>query len=143
MDRKRVEGKFVPETADERAARRLEEASQGEVETEKGGKRSRRPSLKASRLRYCRKLVSHKVAEAMPSIVDALVEEATKGSVEHTKEFLKVAFAEQGKVAVEPPKRRGKGLAQRLLEELRSRRLPESQPPKPGLTDGVAGRASE
>ena len=120
MKRKREAGKFVPETEEEKTARRLTGDAEAEPEPDAGAKRvGRKPSLQASRLRYCRKLVSHKVAEAMPSIVDALVAEARKGSVEHTKEFLKLASAEQGRIVVEAPKRRGKGFAQRLLEELR------------------------
>jgi hypothetical protein len=129
VDRKRVGGKFVRETADEREARRLASATEGEVETEEGQTRDRkRPTLRASRLRYCRKRVSHKVAEAMPSILDALILEASRGSVEHTKEFLKMAFAEQGKgkSAVAAPKHRGKAYALRLLEQLRAHQHTDS-----------------
>jgi hypothetical protein len=128
VERKRSGGRFVSETKEEREARRLASATQGGVGEEEGTKRAgKKPLLQASRLRYCRKLVSHKVAEAMPSIVDALVVEATKGSVEHTKEFLKLAFAEQGRTVVEVPKRRGKGFAQRLFEDLRNRRQAEAE----------------
>lgn len=129
MEQKQVGGNSVDET--EQAVLRLTDAVQGEVKSEQATKRSRkRPSLTASRLRFCRKLVSHKVAEAMPAIVDALVDEVIKGSVKHTREFLRLASAEQKNAVAEAPRRRGKGFAQRLLEELRSRQqsAPEPEP---------------
>ena len=139
MKRKREAGKFVPETEEEKGAHRRTGVAQSEIQPDEGAKRvGRKPSLQASRLRYCRKLVSHKVAEAMPSIVDALVDEAKKGSVEHTKEFLKLASAEQGRIVVEAPKRRGKGFAQRLLEEMRKSPL-AADPTPVEKTDGLVG----
>jgi hypothetical protein len=127
MEQKQVGGNSVHEA--EQAVHGLMETAQGKVESEKAVKQPRKtPSLKVSRLRYCRKLVSHKVAEAMPDIVDELVKNVKKGSVEHTREFLKLASTEQKNVIAEAPKRRGKGFAQRLLEELRSRQQSEPDP---------------
>jgi hypothetical protein len=140
MERKQVGGNSVDKT--EQAVFRLTETAQGEVEPKAGPKQPRkRPSLKVSRLRYCRKLVSHKVAEAMPDIVDALVDKVKDGSVEHTKHFLKLASAEQKNVVPEAPKRRGKGFAQRLLEELRSRQ--QSGEPGPVVEAASEGPAND
>jgi hypothetical protein len=125
MEEKQVGGNSVDET--EQAVLRLKEMTEGEVVSEIKQPR-KRPSLKVSRLRYCRKLVSHKVAEAMPDIVDALVKNVKEGSVQHTREFLKLASTEQKNIVAEAPKRRGKGFAQRLLEELRSRQQSEPDP---------------
>ena len=138
MEQKQVGGNSVDET--EQAVLRLTDSAQGEVKSEQAAKRPRkRPSLTASRLRYCRKLVSHKVAEAMPAIVDALVDEVIKGSVKHTREFLKLASAEQKNVVAEAPRRRGKGFAQRLLEEMRSRQQNEPEPELETAPDIPAG----
>ena len=139
MEQIQVGGNSVDQT--EQAVLRLKDSTQGEVKSEHAPRRPRaRPSLNASRLRYCRKLVSHKVAEAMPDIVDALVAKVIKGSVRHTKEFLKLASAEQKNVVPEAPRRRGKGFAQRLLEELKSR---QQSAPEPGPETAPDASASE
>ncbi len=139
MERKRVGRKFDGKTAEEQASESVA-AEESEVEEEpEPAPAGKKPSLRASRLRYCRKLVSHKVAEAMPSIVDTLVDKAKKGSVAHTKEFLKLASIEQKKTTVEAPKRHGKGFAHLLLQELKSRQQGKEGPIESGTADGPAG----
>jgi hypothetical protein len=58
------------------------------------------------------------VAESMPTIVDAFVDEAKKGSVSHLNLLSKLAGFDQ-KAVPAPSKRRGKSFAYRLLDNMK------------------------
>ena len=107
MKRKRVAGRFVRETAVE---------GEGEALPE------RKALAGAPRPKYCRTYTRKRVAEALPEIAEKFVEEAKKGSIQHAKVLMKLGGLD-GNDVPKPVKRRGKGIAGRLLDQLR--KMPE------------------
>jgi hypothetical protein len=66
----------------------------------------------------CRNFIRKKTAAAMPEIVEAFVQEAKGGSVSHFTSLAKVGGFDKAPAAAPQPKRRGKSLARRLLDEV-------------------------
>jgi hypothetical protein len=67
--------------------------------------------------RNCRSFIRRKTADAMPAIVEAFVKEATEGSVRHFATLAKVGGFDKP-APDPPPRRRGKSLARRMLDEV-------------------------
>jgi len=65
----------------------------------------------------CRSFIRRKTADAMPAIVDAFVKEAAEGSVRHFATLAKVGGFDKPNPDP-PPRRRGKSLARRMLDEV-------------------------
>ena len=66
----------------------------------------------------CRNFTREAVAKSMPDIVDTFVDEAKKGSVSHFNLLSKFAGFDQRPIPA-PPKRRGKSVARRLLDNMK------------------------
>ena len=73
---------------------------------------------KPPRPRACRVYIRREAARAWPVIVNSLIGKAKEGSVPHTSLVAKLAGFEQRPEPPREPKRRKKGLARRLLEEM-------------------------
>ena len=116
MERTRVRGRFARESEGEHAAN-ASAPFDGHERRRRSSKK--RVPLDASRLKYCRKLVSHKVAEAMPAIVDRFANEALKGSIDHARALAKLGAFETDEGTPAKPARGGKSFAGRLLDELK------------------------
>jgi hypothetical protein len=58
------------------------------------------------------------VAEALPEIVETFVKRAKAGSVAHAKALASLGGLDKGDVVPQVAKRRGKSVAQRLLEDV-------------------------
>ena len=58
------------------------------------------------------------MAEALPQIVDALMDRAKEGSVPHAKALAELSGLTRAEVEPKVKKRRGRSLAGALLEEL-------------------------
>ncbi len=101
MERKRVAGRFVRE-------------NEGE-----GAKVVKRSAVGAPRPKNCRTFTRKRVAEALPEIVEKLVEEAKKGSIAHTKILMIVGGLDKSSEMPKAKKRRGKSVVGRLLDDLR------------------------
>jgi hypothetical protein len=93
---------------------------------------AKKVKLEAYRLKFCRLLVDHKVAEAMPHIADKFASEAIKGSIEYARALAQMATVED----VDGPPARGgkrpKTLSEILLEEF-------EKPKKKATSEGGAG----
>jgi hypothetical protein len=103
MERKRVAGRFVREGLDE----------------DGGAKVKGKSAVAAPRPKYCRTFTRARVAEALPDIVDRFTEEAKKGSIVHAKVLMKIGGLDTGDVVPKVAKRRGKSLADLLMENFR------------------------
>jgi len=73
--------------------------------------------VRAPRPKYCRVFVRKRVAESMPAIVHALIEQAKQGSVPHLTLLLKTAGLDTKGELVPTTKRKSKGLATILKEK--------------------------
>ena len=73
--------------------------------------------VRAPRPKYCRVFVRKRVAESMPAIVHALIEQAKLGSVPHLTLLLKTAGLDSKGEVVPVAKRKSKGLATILKEK--------------------------
>ena len=71
----------------------------------------------APRPRYCRTYARKRLAEAAPQVVDAFLEKAKDGSVQHLKTLLELTGIMKDPVKPKVVKRRGKTLARQLLDE--------------------------
>ena len=102
MEKKRVNGRFVK--------------SAGEEVSEP----VRMPSaVGAPRPKCCRTFARKRLAEAMPEIVEVLVNKAKGGSVAHTKALAELSGLNRREAEAEKPvRRRGKSFVGALLEEL-------------------------
>ena len=102
MERKRVTGRFVKNAAEEKAEPVKQPVAVG-----------------APRPRGCRTFARNRMAEAMPEIVEALVDKAKAGSVAHAKALAELSgFTRNVQVEPKKAKRRGKTFVGALLEEL-------------------------
>lgn len=72
---------------------------------------------KPPRPAQCRNFIRSAVAESMPLIVGAFVEQATDGSVSHFNLLTKVGGFDHRPLPA-PTRRRGKSFAQRLLDNI-------------------------
>lgn len=72
----------------------------------------------APRPRYCREYARKRLAEAAPKLVDAFLKKSIGGSVQHLKVLLEMTGIAKEPVVPVVKKRRGKTIAQQLLEEL-------------------------
>jgi hypothetical protein len=95
------------------------------------GGRARAVAIPISGLKpkQCRVFAQKRVAEALPEIVDRFVREAKQGSIAHAKALLGLSGIDK-QTEASGQRRRGKGLADRLLSELR-RGKPEVKPDRP------------
>ena len=73
--------------------------------------------VRAPRPKYCRVFVRKRVAESMPAIVHALIEQAKQGSLPHLTLLLKTAGLDTKGELVPTTKRKSKGLATILKEK--------------------------
>jgi hypothetical protein len=96
MDRKRVAGRFVRQGLDGDGGAKVE------------GKKA---AVGAPRPKQCRTFTRARVAEALPEIVKAFVEEAKKGSIAHTKMLANLGGLDKGDAPQE--KERGQEVAGR------------------------------
>ncbi len=102
MERKRVGGRFVRENLDgDGGARPVEK---------KGAEAAPKPN-------NCRMFTRAKVAEALPEIVKAFVEEAKNGSIAHAKMLTTLGGLDKNE-APEVKKRRGKSSVRLLMEKM-------------------------
>ena len=103
MEKKRVaSGRFVRETVE------------GESEPAK-----KPAAVGAPRPKYCRTFARNRMAEAMPEIVEALVDKAKAGSVAHAKALAELSGLTKAETASpKAVKRRGKSFAGMLLEQI-------------------------
>jgi hypothetical protein len=99
--RKRVNGRFAKESADEE-------------DTEPG----KPAAVGAPRPRYCREYARKRLAEAAPKLVDAFLEKSIGGSVQHLKLLIELTGITKDPVVPAVKRRRGKTIAAQLLEEL-------------------------
>ena len=106
MGTKRVdgEGRFVADGPREAAA--------GKVPGTAGFRVGRAP-----RPAYCRTYARARVAEALPVLMPALLEQALRGSVPHLKAVMQLAGLDKGDVVPRKTKRRGKSVGAVLLEQ--------------------------
>ena len=102
MERKRVAGRFVRQNLDGDGA-----AGPGEIKGVGG----------APRPKHCRTFTRAKVAEALPEIVERIVEEAKKGSIAHAKMLTTLGGLDKSETP-EVKKRRGKSTVGKLLEKM-------------------------
>ena len=110
MERRRVAGRFVREGLD----------------GDGGAEAGRRTGLGAPKPKQCRTFTRKKVAESLPEIVEAFVDEAKKGSIAHAKMLAVLSGldkADKSETQV-VKKRRGKS-AMALLMEAMSRKPEE------------------
>jgi hypothetical protein len=107
MDRKRVAGRFVRQGLD------------GDGGAKDGGAKveGKKVAVGAPRPKQCRTFTRARVAEALPEIVKAFVEEAKKGSIAHTKMLAHLGGLDKGD-APQEKKRRGKSVVRKLLDDL-------------------------
>jgi hypothetical protein len=110
-ERKRVRGRFVPESEDGCASTvgaSTVDASTGEMKGD----------LKAPKARHCRMFTRARVAEALPEILKAFVEHAKSGSIAHMKLLTALSGLDKGEVQ-DRPRRRRKSAVTLLMEEMR------------------------
>ena len=105
MEKKRVAGRFV------------REETVGD-EGDGGTAAVKKVLAGAPRPKSCRSYTRKRIAEALPEIMEKFVSEAKKGSIQHVKLLIKLGGLD-GKDVPVPEKRRGKGFAGRLLDELK------------------------
>ena len=104
--RKRVAGKFVPETAVVAAV----------DDADGAGKTAAGRRIAAPRPKYCRTFARARFAEALPEIAETLLKQAKDGSVPHMKLLIELSGLNKGDVVPRATKKRGKSL-QAILEE--------------------------
>jgi hypothetical protein len=102
MDRKRVAGRFVRQGLDGDGGAKVE---------------GKTVAVGAPRPKQCRTFTRARVAEALPEIVKAFVDEAKKGSIPHTKMLANLGGLDKGE-APQEKKRRGKSVVRKLLDDL-------------------------
>ncbi|RXH58491.1 hypothetical protein [Granulicella sibirica] len=100
MEKKRVAGRFVKDAVEERSGPEKKSAAVG-----------------APRPRYCRSCTRKRMAEALPQIVEALVDKAKEGSVPHTQALAELSGLTRAEAVPPVRKRREKSLASALLEQ--------------------------
>ena len=116
MVRKRVAGRFVrdePEGA-------KEQAGDGTGAEAGSGASVTVVRVAAPRPKYCRTYTRKRVAEALPEIVETFLKAAKEGSVPHAKALANLGGLDKGDVVPKVKQQRGKSLAGRLLEQLRT-----------------------
>ncbi len=102
MKRRRVAGRFVKDA----------------VEEEREPEKKKPAAVGAPRPRGCRTFVRNRMAEAMPEIVEALVEKAKGGSVAHAKALAELSGLTKNEKVEPKRRRRGKTFVGALLEEM-------------------------
>jgi hypothetical protein len=101
--RKRVNGRFAKESADEEAT---------------GPAKGKPAAVGAPRARHCREYARKRLAEAAPKLVDAFLKKSIGGSVQHLKVLMDLTGITKEPVVAPVTKRRGKTIARQLLDEL-------------------------
>jgi hypothetical protein len=102
MERKRVAGRYVRQGLDGDGGARVEE---------------KKAAVGAPRPKQCRTFTRARVAEALPEIVKAFVEEAKNGSIAHAKMLATLGGLDKGE-APQEKRHRGKSAVTLLLEEM-------------------------
>ena len=101
MERRRVAGRFVREGLD----------------GDGGAEAGRRTGLGAPKPKQCRTFTRKKLAESLPEIVEAFVDEAKKGSIAHAKMLTTLGGLDKNETT-EVKKRRGKSAVGKLIEKM-------------------------
>ena len=116
MERRREGGRFVREQAGEAAPKR-------------------KALVRAPRPAQCRVFVLKRIAEAMPNLIDTLIEKAEQGSYQHMSILARMAGLHMGERAAGKTKPRRNGVAAMLIKQLEKASAGDSvKGPKVGLS---------